>query len=70
MLESHGGTVEKFIGDAVMGVLASGRPTTTTRFRAVRAAYRVGRTALAELNDELRRDYDVRALRPHRYQHG
>jgi len=58
VLERHGGTVEKFIGDAVMAVF--GIPTThdDDALRAVRAAIDL-RTALAGLNGELQRDYDV-----------
>jgi class 3 adenylate cyclase/tetratricopeptide (TPR) repeat protein len=52
VIEGHGGTVEKFIGDAVMAVF--GLPTLheDDALRAVRAALDM-RTALAELNREL-----------------
>src|SRR5215218_9192288 len=57
VLEHHGGTVEKFIGDAVVGV-----PTLheDDALRAVRAAHEM-RTRLAKLNDdELEERYGVR----------
>ena len=55
-IERHGGTVEKFIGDAVMAVF--GIPTTheDDALRAVRAAADM-RDALALLNKELERDH-------------
>jgi class 3 adenylate cyclase len=54
-IERHGGTVEKFIGDAVMAVF--GIPVTheDDALRAVRAAADM-RNALADLNKELERD--------------
>src|SRR5207247_5044040 len=54
-IERHGGTVEKFIGDAVMAVF--GIPTTheDDALRAVRAAGDM-RDLLASLNKELERD--------------
>ena len=58
VIESHGGTVEKFIGDAVMAVF--GLPTLheDDALRAVRAAMDM-RAALAELNRELERERGV-----------
>jgi len=58
VIEGHGGTVEKFIGDAVMAVF--GLPTLheDDALRAVRAALDM-RTALVELNRELERERGV-----------
>jgi class 3 adenylate cyclase len=58
-LVRHGGTVEKFIGDAVMAVF--GIPTTREddALRAVRAAVDM-RSALAELNEQLEQRWGVR----------
>jgi class 3 adenylate cyclase len=59
VLERHGGTVEKFIGDAVMAVF--GLPTLheDDARRALDAAAAM-RERLAELNAELERDFGVR----------
>jgi class 3 adenylate cyclase/tetratricopeptide (TPR) repeat protein len=59
VIEHHGGTVEKFIGDAVMAVF--GLPTLheDDALRAVRAAVEM-RTTLAQLNEELDREHGVR----------
>src|SRR5947207_541781 len=59
VLERHGGTVEKFIGDAVMAVFGIPELHEDDALRAVRAATEL-RQALAELNVELERDLDVR----------
>jgi class 3 adenylate cyclase/tetratricopeptide (TPR) repeat protein len=59
VLERHGGTVEKFIGDAVMAVFGIPELHEDDALRAVRAATEL-REALAKLNDELERELGVR----------
>src|SRR5215212_7243934 len=59
VLERHGGTVEKFIGDAVMAVFGLPALHEDDALRAVRAS-RGMQLALAELNDDLERRYGVR----------
>lgn len=54
-LERHGGTVEKFIGDAVMAVFGIPSLHEDDAHRAVRAAAEM-RESLAALNKELERD--------------
>ena len=61
VLERHGGTVEKFIGDAVMAVFGVPLLHEDDALRAVRAASDM-REALGALNAELDRRWDV-ALR-------
>ncbi len=58
VLESHGGTVEKFIGDAIMAVFGVPRLHEDDGVRAVRAAVDM-RDALAELNRELQDELGV-----------
>jgi predicted ATPase/class 3 adenylate cyclase len=57
-LEAHGGTVEKFIGDAVMAVFGVPTLHEDDALRAVRAASEM-RDRLARLNEELRSAYGV-----------
>jgi class 3 adenylate cyclase/tetratricopeptide (TPR) repeat protein len=57
-LERHGGTVEKFIGDAVMAVFGVPAIHEDDPLRAVRAASEM-REALEVLNKELERDHGV-----------
>ena len=59
VLERHGGTVEKFIGDAVMAVFGIPVLHEDDAVRAVRAAVDL-RHAMASLNDELQAAFDVR----------
>jgi class 3 adenylate cyclase/tetratricopeptide (TPR) repeat protein len=57
-LERHGGTVEKFIGDAVMAAFGVPVVHEDDALRALRAAVEL-RESLASLNAELERDYGV-----------
>jgi class 3 adenylate cyclase len=58
VLERHGGTIQKFIGDAVMAVFGIPAAHEDDALRAVRAAAELC-TALAKLNSELVRDHGV-----------
>jgi class 3 adenylate cyclase len=59
ILERHGGTVEKFIGDAVMAVFGVPAVHEDDALRALRAAEEL-RDGLGPLNDELERSYGAR----------
>ncbi len=59
VVEHHGGTVEKFIGDAVMAVFGVPVLHEDDALRAVRAVWEM-REALVALNEELERDYGTR----------
>ncbi len=58
-LEHHGGTVEKFIGDAVMAVFGVPRAREDDALRAVRAAVDMN-ASLERLSDELEAEFGVR----------
>jgi class 3 adenylate cyclase len=58
-LEGHGGTVEKFIGDAVIGMFGRDEPRSDDALRACRAALEI-QDGLAALNLEL----ESRSARP------
>jgi class 3 adenylate cyclase/tetratricopeptide (TPR) repeat protein len=58
VLKRHGGTVEKFIGDAVMAVFGIPQLHEDDALRAVRAAVEM-RERLAALNEELEREHGV-----------
>ena len=58
-LERHGGTVEKFIGDAVVAVFGVPSVHEDDALRAVRAAHEM-RAALDRVNEDLAREYGVR----------
>ncbi len=58
VLERHGGTVEKYIGDAIMAVFGLPRLHEDDALRAVTAAFDMG-TALKELNLRLQATWGV-----------
>src|ERR671937_2836821 len=59
IVERHGGTIEKFIGDAVCAVFGTPTVREDDALRAVRAADEM-RRALAELNDQLEERWGIR----------
>ncbi len=56
ILERHGGTIQKFIGDAIVAVFGLPQVHEDDALRAVRAAHDM-QVALARLNEELERSY-------------
>src|SRR5918911_3985106 len=58
VIERHGGTVEKFIGDAVMAVFGVPRVHEDDALRALRAADEM-RETLTRLNEEFERTWSV-----------
>ena len=65
VLEHHGGTVEKFIGDAVMAVFGLPMLHEDDALRALRAASQL-REAIAPLDEELHGDHGLQATDPGR----
>jgi class 3 adenylate cyclase/tetratricopeptide (TPR) repeat protein len=61
VLEEHGGSIEKYIGDAIMAVFGLPRVHEDDALRAVAAAAGM-KQALAGLNDELERRWGVRLV--------
>ncbi len=59
VLERHGGTVEKFVGDAIMSVFGHPIVCEDDAVRAVRAAAEM-QVALAALNEQLQRKFGMR----------
>jgi class 3 adenylate cyclase/tetratricopeptide (TPR) repeat protein len=59
VLERHGGTVEKFVGDAIMSVFGHPIAHEDDAVRAVRAAAEM-RVTLSALNDQLHRNFGLR----------
>jgi class 3 adenylate cyclase/tetratricopeptide (TPR) repeat protein len=59
VLERHGGTIEKFVGDAVLAVFGIPVVHEDDALRAVRAAVEL-RDELARLNDDLEQAYGIR----------
>src|SRR5438105_7629590 len=58
VVEHHGGTTEKFIGDAIMAIFGVPTLHEDDALRAVRAATEM-RGAITELNEEFERTYGV-----------
>src|SRR5919202_3060916 len=58
VVERHGGTLEKYIGDAIMAVFGVPRLHEDDPLRAVRAALQV-RESVAALNEDLQRTWGV-----------
>ena len=59
VVERHGGTVEKFIGDAIVAIFGIPQVHEDDALRAVRAVWDM-REALGRLNDDLQRGWGVR----------
>ena len=68
-IERHGGSVEKYIGDAILAVFGLSQANEDDALRAVRAANDM-RIALLSINHRIEDGWGVTTEQPHRGEHG